>query len=159
MILRRVLASDIDMEIAVCWRNDSKQAGPGHVARILIADDDEAVRANVRALLGRNPDLEVCGEAAQAQETVDKTQDLKPDLVILDISLPDLGGLTAGHMIKQSSPATRILIFSIHEDKRWIQTAMLIGAAGYVTKGEAGSVLLKAVETVLQDKIFFPAVG
>src|ERR1700722_3871639 len=153
MVSRRTLASDFPIGITVWWRRTIKRTrDPAPLARILIADDDKALRAHVRALLSHRPELEVCGEAAHGRETVEKTLELKPDLVILDISLPDLGGRAARSMIRQSSPATRILILSIHEGKQWIQTAMLIGASGYVTKGEAGSVLLKAVETVLQDQ-------
>ena len=110
-------------------------------------------------MLERHPTIEVCGEASGGMAAVEMSLDLKPDLVILDISLPDMGGLTAGRLIKNSSPSTRLLVLSIHEDKQWVQTAMLIGAAGYVTKGDASKNLLKAVEAVLQDQIFFPALG
>jgi DNA-binding NarL/FixJ family response regulator len=124
--------------------------------RILIADDNKAVRASVRALLAPHGQFEVCGEAAGGREAVDKTLELKPDLVILDIAMPDLGGLAAGQLIKQSLPETRIVFLSVHEDKQWIQTAALIGAAGYVMKTESAKVLVKAVVAVLQDQIFFP---
>lgn len=126
--------------------------------RILIADDNKAVRASLRSLLAANNELEVCGEADGGREAVQKALDLKPDLVILDIAMPDLSGLAAGQLIKQSLPDVRIVFLSVHEDKQWIQTAALIGARGYVTKSESSTVLLSAVDAVLQDQIFFPVV-
>jgi DNA-binding NarL/FixJ family response regulator len=126
------------------------------LSRILIVDDNEDVRAGIRSLLASRPEFEICGEAGGGREAVEKAAELKPDLIILDIAMPDLGGLAAGQMIKQSLPATRIVFLSVHEDKRWIQTAALIGAAGYVKKAESPAVLLSAVGAVLQDQIFFP---
>jgi len=124
--------------------------------RILIADDNKAVRASIRSLLAPRADFEVCGEAGGGREAVEKALELKPDLIILDIAMPDLGGLAAGQLIKQSLPGARIVFLSVHEDRRWIQTAALIGARGYVKKTESASVLLSAVDAVLQDQIFFP---
>ena len=126
------------------------------VARILIADDNQQVLASIRSLLAPHAEFEICGEAGGGREAVDKALALKPDLVILDIAMPDLGGLAAGQLIKQSLPETRIVFLSIHAEKQWIQTAALIGAAGYVTKAESATVLVNAVDRVLQDQIFFP---
>jgi NarL family two-component system response regulator LiaR len=126
------------------------------VARILIVDDNEGMRASIRSLLAPHAEFEICGEAAGGREAVDKALELKPDLVILDIAMPDLGGLAAGQLIKQALPETRIVFLSMHVEKQWIQTAALIGAAGYVTKAESAAVLVSAVDRVLQDQIFFP---
>jgi len=125
-------------------------------SRILLVDDNDSVRASLRSLLERDAKWDICGEAASGREAVGKAMELKPDLIIMDIAMPDLGGVAAGQLIKKSLPDTRILFLTVHEDKRWVQTAALIGAAGFVTKTESPKVLLSAVDAVLQDQIFFP---
>jgi DNA-binding NarL/FixJ family response regulator len=124
--------------------------------RILIADDHEVVRRGVRSILESRADWEICGEAANGQEAIDKTRQLNPDLIVLDITMPVLNGLDAARSIRKSSPNTVILILSMHVSKELIQEAQRIGAKGFVVKGEAGDNLVKAVDAVTQFKTFFP---
>ena len=124
--------------------------------RILIADDHEAVRRGVNAILGSREDLEVCGEASNGREAVDKAIEINPDLVILDISMPILSGLEAAEAIRKVLPQVPILILSMHDGKQVIEQAKRIGVQGYVTKSQAGTTLLDAVYSLLRRETFFP---
>lgn len=125
--------------------------------RILIADDHEFVRRGVRALLASRDGFEVCFEAANGQEAVEKARELKPDLIILDITMPILSGFDAARKIKEFSPETPIVILSMHRDKEYMKEAQKIGIQGYVRKSQAALTLVTAVDAVLQDQTFFPA--
>jgi DNA-binding NarL/FixJ family response regulator len=124
--------------------------------RVLVADDQEAFRRRVCLTLASHPNLEVCAQAANGQEAVEKALELTPDLIILDITMPVLNGLDAARQIHKSSPQTPILILSVHKSKQLVEEAMKIGARGYVTKAEAGQKLMEAVDSVLQNQTFFP---
>jgi DNA-binding NarL/FixJ family response regulator len=124
--------------------------------KILVADDQEAIRKQVCAILMSRGNCEVCAEAANGKEAVEKAKDFAPDLVILDITMPLLNGLDAARMIRESSPKTPILILSVHKSRQLMEEARKIGVRGYVTKAEAGRDLLKAVDAVLQNKTYFP---
>ena len=123
--------------------------------RILIADDHEIMRRGVRSVLESRRDVEVC-EANDGEEAVEKTKELHPDLVILDISMPRLDGFSAARRIKEASPLTPIVIFSLDRTEAFIEVARKIGASGYITKGESGQTLLKAVDAVLHNQTYFP---
>lgn len=125
--------------------------------RILVADDQEAVRKRVCSTLTSRKGFEVCGEATNGAEAVEKAQELNPDLIILDITMPLLNGLEAARIIRAASPSTPIVILSVHKSKQLIEEARKIGVNGYVTKTDAGQDLVKAVDTVLQNKTFFPS--
>lgn len=127
------------------------------LSRILIADDQEMIRRRVRATLESREDFQVCAEVSNGADAVEKTQELNPDLVILDITMPQLNGLEAARKILHFSPNTPILILSVHKSDQLMEEAKRIGVRGYVTKGEAGQNLVTAAETVLQKKTFFPA--
>ena len=124
--------------------------------RILIADDHEIMRRGVRSVLESRHDVEVC-EANDGEEAVEKTKELQPDLVILDISMPRLDGFSAARRIKEASPLTPIVIFSLNRTEAFIEIAQKIGASAYITKGESGQTLLKAVDAVLNNQTYFPS--
>jgi len=124
--------------------------------RILIADDHEAVRKGVCAILGSREDIEICGEAENGKEAIEKAKILKPDLVILDITMPVLSGFDAAREIRKTLPEAPILILSMHESSQLIEEAKKIGVQGYVTKTQVGSTLLSAVDTLLRKQTFFP---
>ena len=128
----------------------SSAPGTPSICRILIADDSVAVRAQVRALLENTTGLEVCGEASNGAEAIEKTKELQPDLVVLDISMPVVDGFEAARVIHKFFPDVRILIFSVHKSNQLIKEALAVGAVGYVPKSE-GQQLLKAIDTVLRD--------
>jgi DNA-binding NarL/FixJ family response regulator len=125
--------------------------------QILIADDREAIRKQVSLILTSRPDLEVCAEAADGKEAVEKTRELNPDLVILDITMPILNGLDAARMIKRFAPDIPILVLTVHKSEQLMQEAKKIGVQGYITKAEASQTLLHAVDAVLQKRTFFPS--
>ena len=125
--------------------------------RILIVDDHEAVREGVRAILTRRNDIEVCGEAVNGQEAIEKSIELRPDLIILDINMPILDGIKAAKEIKTRSPQVLILLFSMHQSNQLIREVQLLGVQGFVSKGQAGAMLLTAVDAVSSMKTFFPS--
>jgi DNA-binding NarL/FixJ family response regulator len=123
--------------------------------RILIADDHEVVRRGVRTLLESQPGWIVSGEAATGREATEKVTQLKPDVVILDISMPDLNGLEATRQIVRNSPKTKVLLLTIHESERVMAEMLEAGALGYVLKSDAAESLVAAVRALRQGKPFF----
>jgi len=122
--------------------------------RILIADDYPAIRKSVRYTLEEYPRFEVCGEAEDGAEAIEKAHRLKPDVVILNVSMPVLNGFEAAREIKASLPETAIVILSSHADQRFIEEAKKIGVRAYVAKTEAGKTLVKAIEAALKGDDF-----
>jgi DNA-binding NarL/FixJ family response regulator len=127
--------------------------------RILIADDHEAVRKGVCAILSAREDVEICGEAENGKEAIEKARALKPDLVILDITMPVLSGFEAAREIRKTLPQVPILILSMHESNQLIEEAKKMGVQGYVTKTQVGGTLLRAVDALLRKGTFFPERG
>jgi DNA-binding NarL/FixJ family response regulator len=125
--------------------------------RILVADDHETVRKGVCAILGSRSDFEVCGEAANGADAVEQAVALKPDLVILDITMPVLGGFGAAKELKRLLPEVPILFFSMHDGARFIEEAKRAGVRGFVAKDRAGETLLTAADALLRGQTFFPA--
>jgi DNA-binding NarL/FixJ family response regulator len=123
--------------------------------RILIVDDHEALRAGVRSVL-ESRGLEVCGEAADGQEALAKALQLRPDLIILDITMPVLDGFSAAREIHKRLPGVSILLLSMHESASMINVAKSSGARGYVAKSEGIARILKAVDAIAQNRTFFP---
>lgn len=124
--------------------------------RVLVVDDHEAVRRGVYAILGSRRDIEVCGEAADGSDAVDKARSLKPDLIVMDISMPVMDGISAAREIRKMSPDTAIIVLSMHDSSQLVETAKGLGLRGYVTKSEAASSLLQAVDSVIAGRPFFP---
>jgi two-component system response regulator NreC len=128
--------------------------------RILIADDHAIVREGVRLMLQSQPDVEVIGEAADGRTAVALVHELKPDLVLLDLSMPIMGGLEAARLIIHDAPGTRVLILSMHESDDHFFQALQAGASGYLLKRAAPSELLSAVRTVAGgDTYLYPSVA
>lgn len=123
--------------------------------RVLIADDHEAVRKGVCSILGSRKDLEVCGEAENGRDAIEKACELKPDVIILDITMPVLSGFEAAREIRKTM-SVPILILSMHESTQLIEEAKRIGVQGYVTKTEVASTLLRALDALLRKQDFFP---
>jgi len=123
--------------------------------RILVADDHEVVRRGLCALLQAQPDWEVCGEAGDGREALEKTQKLKPDVVILDIGMPSLNGLEATRQILKSNPHTKILILTLHDSDQVVREVLNAGARGFLLKSDAARDLVAAVEALRRDKTYF----
>jgi DNA-binding NarL/FixJ family response regulator len=124
-------------------------------ARILVADDHDLVRRGLKALLESHHGWEICGEAHTGSEAVGKAQELKPDIAILDICMPDLNGLGAARKIRKASPRTEILVLSVHYSDQLIREAVETGARGYIVKSDSDRDLVRAVEALANHKPFF----
>jgi two-component system, NarL family, nitrate/nitrite response regulator NarL len=124
--------------------------------RVLIADDQPGIRKRVCLTLAARIALEACEEACNGAEAVELAQESRPDLIILDITMPVMNGLDAARKIRQFSPDTPILILTMHKSKQLMEEAQKIGVHGYVVKAEAGHSLVSAVNAVLQQQTFFP---
>ena len=123
--------------------------------RILIADDHEKVRWGLRSLLSLRPDWDICGEAVDGRDAVQKARELKPQVAVLDISMPQLNGLEAARQIRKEVPQTEVLIVSQHESSEVIAAAIDAGARGYVVKSDVPRDFLDAVEAVSRGKPVF----
>jgi len=125
------------------------------MARILIADDHAMMRKGLRTAIEPHPGWEVCGEATTGLEAFEQTKLLKPDLVILDVSMPILNGLEVAHRISMSMPAVKILLFTMHNSPQFTKDVSKSGAHGYVCKASGEELLTQAMETVLDGENFF----
>ncbi len=124
--------------------------------RVLVVDDHESVRKGVCAILSSRPDLELCGEAVDGEDAINKAALLRPDIVIMDISMPGMDGMSAAREIRKLHPEIATIILSMHDSRQLIESARKVGIKGYVTKGQAGSILLDAVDSVAKGESFFP---
>jgi len=122
--------------------------------RILIADDHDLMRRGVKALIQSHPGWEICGEAHTGREAVSKVEELKPDVLVLDISMPDLNGLEAAKRIRKASPNVEILVLSVHYSDRLIRDILKIGVRGYMVKADSDRDLVIAVETLANHRPF-----
>ena len=125
--------------------------------RILVADDHEVIRRGVRALLAAGAGCEICGEAVDGQDAVEKAHQLRPDLVIMDVSMPNLNGLEATRVIRRSLPTTQVLILTQHDSQEMMRQALNAGARGFVVKSSVAHDLLNAVEAAQRGESFFDA--
>jgi two-component system, NarL family, response regulator NreC len=123
--------------------------------RILLADDHNIIRKGLRLLLDNHPDFTVVGEAANGLQAVEQAAVTKPDVVVLDISMPHLSGTEAAQRIHEMLPAAAIVILSMHSDEGYVLRALRAGAKGYLLKDSAESDLIEAVKAVSQGRAFF----
>ena len=122
--------------------------------KVLIADDHAIVRAGLRTLITSESDLELLGEATGGLESIEKVKDLSPDVLVLDISMPDLDGIEVIRALKQESSKCAILILTVHEDEALLREAIRIGAAGYIIKHAAESELIAAIRSVYRGELY-----
>lgn len=125
--------------------------------RIALADDHQIVRQGLRKLLEAEADFSVVGEAADGLTTVDLVERMRPDVIVLDVMMPDLNGLEVTRQIKQRSPETRVLILSMHTDESYVMEALRNGASGYVLKDSSASDLVEAVREVTAGRRYLSA--
>lgn len=126
---------------------DSTAKGPRPI-RILIADDHAVLRAGLRMLLDAQPDMEVVGEAQDGQEALERVRQLTPDVVLLDVTMPRAGGLEVIEAIRRTSPRSRVLMLTMHDDEGYLKEALAAGGSGYVLKRAADAELLTAIRAV-----------
>jgi DNA-binding NarL/FixJ family response regulator len=123
--------------------------------RILIADDHEIVRHGIRTLIAEHPGWEVCGEAVDGRDAVEKARALRPDLALLDVGMPNLNGLDAARQILAFAPRTRVLILTMHESEEVVREVLEVGARGFLLKSDAARDLVSAVEALQRRTTFF----
>lgn len=125
------------------------------LVRIIVADDHDIVRHGLRALLETRQGWEVIGEASDGRQAVDMAKRLKPDVVVLDISMPELNGLEAARQILHDLPRTEVLILTMHRSEQVVRELLQAGARGYLLKNDAARELVAAVEALSQHQPFF----
>ena len=121
----------------------------------MIADDHEVLRRGVRTLLGTESEWEICGEAIDGKDAVDKSAALSPDLVILDVNMPVLNGLAAVRQILRLRPQPKVLVFTVHDSDQTMMEVQATGAHGYLSKAKAQQDLIHAVKALLAGKDFY----
>ena len=127
-------------------------------ARILLVDDHEIVRGGIRTLIARSrPEWEICGEARDGEEALDAVRTLKPDVVILDITMPKMSGLEAAPQIAKLGLGCRVLMFTMHDSERLCSEVRQAEAQGLVLKSQAARDLIRAVDRLLSGGTFFPS--
>jgi DNA-binding NarL/FixJ family response regulator len=121
---------------------------------IVIADDHAIVRQGLKKILKEEKDIQVVGEAQNGREAVDKVQELRPDLVIMDIAMPELNGIEATRQIKQAGMGTKIIILSMHDHGRYIRELLGLGVSGYLLKNAASRDIVKAVKSAIEGNTY-----
>ncbi|MFH0913889.1 MAG: response regulator transcription factor [Chloroflexota bacterium] len=122
--------------------------------RILVVDDHAIMRDGIRALLSLSDDIEIVGEASEGREAVAKAQQLRPDVVVMDIAMPGLDGLEATRRIVKDNPSVKVVVLTQHDNREYILSAIKSGAAGYVPKKALGSELVSAIRAVKAGESF-----
>ncbi|MEN6412115.1 MAG: response regulator transcription factor [Veillonellales bacterium] len=122
--------------------------------KLLLADDHKLLRSGLKLLLQRNPDMLVVGESADGEQTIQLFEQLKPDILLLDLSMPNMSGIECLKEIKSRHPDARVIVLTMHEDESYIKRAMQAGAAAYVHKSAADTDLFKAIASVQAGELY-----
>ena len=129
-------------------------SSPPTTIRVLLADDHDILRQGLRLLLGMQAEIDVVGEACTGREAIEMVQAMKPDVVVMDISMPDIDGLEACQHIRKLEPATQVLMLTMHESEEYFLKALRVGAAGYLVKKAAPTDLHMAISAVAHGGAF-----
>lgn len=122
--------------------------------RVLLADDHTILRAGLRMMLDAQPDIEVVGEASDGKQALAEAQRLQPDLVLMDITMPEMNGIEATRQIKRALESTRVLILTMHENEEYLFQVLRAGASGYILKEAAGTELISAIRIVTSGRFY-----
>ena len=123
--------------------------------KLLLVDDHRLVREGIRSSLAKHPSIVIIGEASNGKEAVQKCRKLKPDVVLLDLNMPEMGGLEATPLIRKASPTTRICALTVHDSGEYVSQLLRSGAAGYVLKDTSPKELIRAIHFVAEGQAFF----
>jgi len=123
--------------------------------RLLLADDHPVVRRGIASCLARYRHLEVVGEAADGKQALSQAKELSPDIILLDLGMPNLDGVAATEMLKQESPETKVLVLSMHQNKDTLQRLIRAGIRGYLLKDAAAEEIVRAIDSVYAGEIYF----
>ena len=136
------------------------QKPPGALLRILLVDDHEAVRTGVRVLLNGQPDMTVVGEAGDGRTALTSVEQLRPDVVVMDVSMPHLNGLKATELVVTGFPGTRVLALTRHSDSGYVHQLLKAGASGYVLKQSRSDEVVRAIRAIVAGGVYLdPAVA
>ena len=128
--------------------------------KVILADDHQILREALRALLAKEPDITVVGEAGNGRQSVQLARTLHPDVVVMDVAMPDMNGIDATRKITSVAPGTRVIALSMHSDKRFVKEMLRAGASGYLLKDCAMEELVLAIHAVMAKKVYFsPAIA
>jgi DNA-binding NarL/FixJ family response regulator len=128
--------------------------------RILLADDHAVVRQGFKMILGAEPDMEIVGEAGNGREAVEQAEQLRPDIVVMDVAMPELNGIEATRRLAASMPHTRVIALSMHKDSVYVREILRAGARGYLLKDSGASDLVSAIRAVASGESYLsPAVS
>jgi DNA-binding NarL/FixJ family response regulator len=122
--------------------------------RVLVVDDHAVLRRGIQSIVRAWPEWEVAGEASSGEEAVTLNSQLKPDIILMDISMPGIGGLEATRIICRQQPTARILLLTLHDSIEWVRSAFEAGARGYLLKSDTEAELIRALEAVAANKIY-----
>lgn len=122
--------------------------------RILLADDHTILRAGLRMMLNAQPDMEVIGEAQDGRQAINTTMNLQPDIVLMDITMPDMNGIEATKQIKRVAPEVKVLVLTMHENDEYVFQALRAGASGYILKEAADTELITALHVLRSGQFY-----
>src|SRR5436190_330881 len=124
---------------------------------VLLADDHDLMRQGIRALLETHSNISICAEATNGVEAVEKAIEYKPDVVVLDVTMPKMSGLDAARLIREKVPNTQIVMFTVHDTTEMVREILEAGAHGYILKSDASTQLAAAIEAVAKNDLYFSA--
>jgi len=122
--------------------------------RVFLADDHPVVRAGLRTLINADPELEVVGEAAEGQAAIDGALELAPDVIVMDVSMPGVGGAKATSILKDATSAVKVLALTVHEERSYVRMLLDAGARGYILKRTAAAELIQAIKVVADGRVY-----
>jgi two-component system response regulator NreC len=133
---------------------DAEQPAPQKIIRVLLADDHTILRAGLRMMLDAQPDIEVVGEASDGRQALAEAQRLQPDVVLMDITMPEMNGIEATRQVKRALDSTRVLILTMHENEEYLFQVLRAGASGYILKEAASTELISAIRIVCAGRFY-----
>ena len=122
--------------------------------RLVLADDHALVRSGLRMLLEAQEDMEIVAEVENGRQAVEKVQEFRPDIILMDVMMPEMNGIEATLKIKELAPETAVIALTMYEDEQYFYEMLKAGAAGYVPKRSAPEILVSAIHTVIQGEVF-----
>ena len=131
--------------------SERDNAGP---IRVLLADDHTILRAGLRMMLSVQPDIEIVGEASDGRQAITEAQRLQPDVILMDITMPELNGIEATRQVKKLLPETRVLVLTMHENEEYLFQVLRAGASGYILKEAADTELISAIRSVHAGRFY-----